>query len=101
MAMVSLWMSGGAQLRHTDVLGDLLTFVPGHNHILPEQSVPTTGDACAACSWDQVTGQAHTAALTVVFNHLAQLSRVSEAEPCILLRCFNHYALRGPPPGIS
>jgi hypothetical protein len=101
LAVICLWMSGGAQLHHTDDLSIFRTFAAGHSQTLSHTSSNSSPDMCAACEWDQIVGQPHTPAIVVAFSSLTAIGPSVEAQSAVVQRCFDHNLLRGPPSNIS
>ncbi len=97
LAFLCFWMSGIAQLHHTDRLDFLQTYAVKHASQIQGKLATTAPDTCAACEWDQLQSAPHTPAVVVILSPLFNLDPQRESKSRIFNASFDHYALRGPP----
>ncbi len=97
LALLCLWISGGATLHHTD---EPPLFAAGHSAV-GHATPPVTLSPCAACEWEQSFSHPSAPCLQVAFLPLIRLSYVAALLPVLHLRCFDHTAPRGPPFDLS
>ena len=98
LALVCLWISGGAVLHHTDVDDTLTvqTYVAGHSALRHALPVPPPV-ACAACQWEQTLPTLSASAPSIAPLPLCHFAFAATLPPFLHLRPFNYTALRGPP----
>ena len=97
LALICLWISGGAALKHTD---EPLAYRTGHSaagHTAP----PTILLACAACEWEQAFSHPPAPAVHVACLPLIRGGYAAVLPSALHLRGFDYVALRGPPPSLS
>lgn len=96
LALVCLWMSSGAALRHTDDLSEYLTFAAGRaafGHSTPTpSSVP-----CVAHEWMNAWQTLHTASLAVGYSPVFLTTLRQTPTAALHLGGFDYVSLRGPP----
>ncbi len=100
LALVCLWLSGGATLTHTDDLSDLHSF-PRGQATLSQASPVAQALPCAAHEWMDAWQTLQTPVCHVVsFSYLIPRVQVS-VPPVLHLRPFDHHQFRGPPSLLS
>ena len=96
VALICLWMSSGAELRHTDDVNMFRMFHAGQVRL--QHSSPAPADiACVAHEWMNAWQTLHTArtAISWTFTHCERIVRVPNAA--LHLLAFDYTALRAPP----
>ena len=97
LALICLWISGGAALHHTD---DPLLYAVGRSaigHAIP----PVAQTSCAACEWEQSFSHSPAPSIHVAYLPLVRMRYAATLSFALHLRCFDYTALRGPPTDLS
>ena len=100
LALICLWISGGATLHHTDDVSAFLTFHAGQSAV-GHATPPPLQLPCAACEWEQALATPHQPAVPIVANTLVRRHYAALLSLALHLQSFDYTSLRAPPAALS
>jgi len=97
LALVCLWMSGGATLHHTDDFDSLKSFHASGRIVLTHATQQPPAEQCVAHEWLTAWHTLHATTPAILVPLPETLSVAKRPGVVLHLLCFDYKALRAPP----